>query len=198
MNYIPYVIEQTGHIERSYDIFSRLLKDRILFIGSEIDDTLANVVCAELLFLAADDPDKDIYMYINSPGGSITAGLAIIDTMSYVKPDVCTTCIGLSASMAAVLLAAGAKGKRTSLPNSRIMIHQPYGGGRGYAADIAIMAQEILKSRDKIVDILTEITGKERVEIIKDIDRDYFMDPVEAKDYGLIDAVIKTKEEHKK
>jgi ATP-dependent Clp protease, protease subunit len=190
MNYIPYVIEQSGHIERSYDIFSRLLKDRIIFIGSEIDDTMANVVSAQLLFLDADDPDKDIYIYINSPGGSITAGLAIYDTMQYVKADVSTTCIGLAASMAAVLLTAGATGKRTSLPNSRIMIHQPWGGGKGQAVDIEIMAREILRSRDVLVDILAEKTLQPRDRILKDIDRDYYMSPGEAKEYGIIDAVI--------
>lgn len=195
MNYIPYVIEQTGNIERSYDIFSRLLKDRIIFIGSEINDQMANVVSAELLFLEADDPDKDIFIYINSPGGSIHCGLAIYDTMQYVKPDVCTTCLGLAASMAAILLAAGAKGKRTSLPNARIMIHQPFGGGQGQAADIEIMAKEIIRSRDLIVDILGDITSRPRKKIMEDIDRDKFMSPGEAKDYGLIDAVIKKREE---
>ena len=195
MNYIPYVIEQSGHIERSYDIFSRLLKDRIIFIGSEINDQMANVVSAQLLFLEADDPDKDIFMYINSPGGSIHSGLAIYDTMQYVKPDVCTTCLGLSASMAAILLAAGAKGKRTSLPNSRIMIHQPFGGGRGQAADIEIMANEIIRSRDILVDILAEISTRPRKKILTDIDRDNYMSPEEAKEYGLIDAVIKKREE---
>jgi len=195
MNYIPYVIEQTGNIERSYDIFSRLLKDRIIFIGSEINDQMANVVSAELLFLEADDPDKDIFIYINSPGGSIHCGLAIFDTMQYVKPDVCTTCLGLAASMAAILLAAGTKGKRTSLPNARIMIHQPFGGGQGQAADIEIMAKEIIRSRDLIVDILGDITSRPRKKIMEDIDRDKFMSPGEAKDYGLIDAVIKKREE---
>lgn len=190
MNYIPYVIEQSGHIERSYDIFSRLLKDRIIFIGSEIDDTMANVVSAQLLFLDADDPDKDIYIYINSPGGSIHAGLAIYDTMQYVKADVSTTCLGLAASMAAVLLTAGAAGKRTSLPNSRIMIHQPWGGGKGQAVDIEIMAREIMRSRDVLVDILAEKTEQPRDRILKDIDRDYYMSPDEARDYGIIDAVI--------
>ena len=198
MNYIPYVIEQVGHIERSYDIFSRLLKDRIIFIGSEITDQIANVVCAELLFLEADDPDKDIYMYINSAGGSLSAGLAILDTMVYVKPDVCTTCLGLSASMAAVLLASGAKGKRTSLPNSRIMIHQPFGGGRGHAADIEILAKEILKSRDKLVDIIAEECSRSREQVLKDIDRDYYMSAEEAKEYGIIDAVIKKRKKLKK
>jgi ATP-dependent Clp protease, protease subunit len=190
MNYIPYVIEQTGHYERSYDIFSRLLKDRIIFIGREIDDIMANVVAAELLFLEADDPDKDIFMYINSPGGSIHAGLAIYDTMQYVKPEVNTTCLGLAASMAAVLLASGAKGKRTSLPNSRIMIHQPWGSGQGQAVDIEILANEIIKSRDTLVDILAEKTAQSREQILKDIDRDKYMSSQEAKDYGLIDAIL--------
>jgi ATP-dependent Clp protease, protease subunit len=198
MNYMPYVIEQTGHIERSYDIFSRLLKDRIIFIGSEIDDTVANVVAAQLLFLEADDPDKEIFIYINSPGGNIHSGLAIYDTMQYVKPDVCTTCLGLAASMAAVLLAAGAKGKRTSLPNSRIMIHQPWGGGKGQASDIQIIANEIIRSRDSLVDILAEKTSQTRDRILKDIDRDFYMSPGEAKDYGIIDAVITMRAEHKK
>lgn len=198
MNYIPYVIEQTGHIERSYDIFSRLLRDRIIFIGCEIDDTMANVVAAQLLFLEADDPDKDIFIYINSLGGNIHSGLAIYDTMQYVKPDVCTTCLGLAASMAAVLLAAGTKGKRTSLPNSRIMIHQPWGSGKGQAADIEILAKEILKSRDALVDILSEKTSQPRERILKDIDRDFYMSPDEAKDYGIIDAVMTKRIEHKK
>ena len=198
MNYIPYVIEQTGNIERSYDIYSRLLKDRIIFIGSEINDQVANVVCAQLLFLEADDPDKDIYMYINSPGGSITAGLAIYDTMDYVKSDVCTTCMGISASMAAVLLAAGEKGKRASLPNSRMMIHQPFGGGSGHASDIEIMAKEIIKSRDKLVDIIAERCSRSRAQVLKDIDRDHYMSAEEAKRYGLIDNVIKKRKDLKK
>jgi len=198
MNFIPYVIEQTGHIERSYDIFSRLLKDRIIFIGSEISDQTANIVCAQLLFLEGDDPDKDINMYINSPGGNISAGLAILDTMDYVKPDVCTTCVGLAASMAAVLLSAGAKGKRSSLPNSRIMIHQPFGGGSGHASDIEIMAREIIKSRDKLVDIIAERCNKPRSQVLKDIDRDYYMSAEEAHNYGIIDAVIKQREDRKK
>jgi ATP-dependent Clp protease, protease subunit len=197
MNYIPYVIEQTGQVERSYDIYSRLLKDRIIFIGTEINDALANSVCAQLLFLEADDPDKDIFMYINSPGGSISAGLAMMDTMEYVKPDVCTTCMGIAASMAAVLLCAGEKGKRASLPNSRIMIHQPFGGGKGHAADIEIMAQEIMKSRDKLVDIIANNCSRTRTQVLKDIDRDNYMSPVEAKKYGLIDTVIKKKKDAK-
>ena len=198
MTYIPYVIEQTGHVERSYDIYSRLLKDRIVFIGDEISDQLANSVCAQLLFLEADDPDKDIFMYINSPGGSISAGLAILDTMEYVKPDVCTTCMGISASMAAVLLASGEKGKRASLPNSRIMIHQPFGGGKGHATDIEIMAKEILKTRDRLVDIIAEKCSRSREKVLKDIDRDNYMSAEEAKEYGLIDTVIKKREEMKK
>ena len=198
MNYIPYVVEQTGQIERSYDIYSRLLKDRIIFIGDEISDQLANSVCAQLLFLEADDPDKDIFMYINSPGGSISAGLAILDTMEYVKPDVCTTCMGISASMAAVLLACGEKGKRASLPNSRIMIHQPFGGGKGHASDIEIMAKEILKTRDRLVDIIAEKCSRSREKVLKDIDRDNYMSAEEAKEYGLIDTVIKKREEMKK
>lgn len=190
MNYIPYVVEQSGHIERTYDIFSRLLKDRIIFLGSEIDDHVANIVSAELLFLEADDPDKDIYMYINSPGGNVHSGLAILDTMQYVKPDVATTCLGMAASMAAVLLACGAPGKRTSLPYARIMIHQPFGGGRGTTADIEIVAREMQKTRDILVDVLAEKTKKNRKQILKDIDRDFYMSAGEAKDYGLIDAVI--------
>ena len=198
MTYIPYVIEQTGHVERSYDIYSRLLKDRIVFIGDEISDQLANSVCAQLLFLEADDPDKEIFMYINSPGGSISAGLAILDTMEYVKPDVCTTCMGISASMAAVLLASGEKGKRASLPNSRIMIHQPFGGGKGHASDIEIMAKEILKTRDRLVNIIAEKCSRSREKVLKDIDRDNYMSAEEAKEYGLIDTVIKKREEMKK
>ena len=198
MTYIPYVIEQTGHVERSYDIYSRLLKDRIVFIGDEISDQLANSVCAQLLFLEADDPDKDIFMYINSPGGSISAGLAILDTMEYVKPDVCTTCMGISASMAAILLASGEKGKRASLPNSRIMIHQPFGGGKGHASDIEIMAKEIIKTRDKLVDIIAEKCSRSKEKVLKDIDRDKYMSAEEAKEYGLIDTVIKKRKEMKK
>lgn len=198
MNYIPYVVEQTGQIERSYDIFSRLLKDRIIFVGSEIDDHVANIVAAQLLFLEADDPDKDIYMYINSPGGNVHSGLAIYDTMQYVKPDVCTTCIGLAASMAAVLLAAGEKGKRTSLPNARVMIHQPFGGGKGDASDIEIIAREIIKTRDKLVDIIAEKCSRPREIVLKDIDRDYYMSAEEAKDYGLIDTVITRRDDQKK
>ena len=198
MNYIPYVIEQTGHIERTYDIFSRLLKDRIVFIGSEINDGIANIVAAQLLFLEADDPDKDIYMYINSPGGAVHSGLAILDTMNYVKPDVCTTCLGLAASMAAVLLMCGTNGKRTSLPNSRVMIHQPMGGARGPASDIEIMAKEVMRTRDTLVSIISENTGRSREQVLKDIDRDNYMAAEEAKEYGIIDAVISGREDQKK
>ena len=198
MNYIPYVIEQTGHMERTYYIFSRLLKDRIVFIGSEINDGIANIVAAQLLFLEADDPDKDIYMYINSPGGAVHSGLAILDTMNYVKPDVCTTCLGLAASMAAVLLMCGSKGKRTCLPNSRVMIHQPFGGGRGPAADIEIMAKEIMRTRDTLVDIIAGHTGRKRDQVLKDIDRDNYMAAEEAREYGIIDTVITGREENKK
>ena len=198
MNFIPYVIEQTGHVERSYDIFSRLLKDRIIFIGSEIDDQVANIVSAQLLFLEADDPDKDIYMYINSPGGSVSSGLAIYDTMQYVKPDVCTTCLGLAASMAAVLLMAGKKGKRSCLPNSRVMLHQPFGGGRGVASDIEILAKEILSTRDILVNIICEKTGKGRAQVLKDIDRDFYMSAQDAKEYGIIDTVMTRRDDRKK
>jgi len=198
MNFIPYVIEQSGHIERTYDIFSRLLKDRIIFIGSEINDHVANIVSAQLLFLEAEDPEKDVYMYINSPGGNVHSGLAILDTMQYVRPDVCTTCLGLAASMAAVLLAAGGKGKRSSLPNARIMLHQPFGGGRGDASDIEIMAKEIVRTRDTLANILADKCSQSREQILKDIDRDYYMSAEEAKAYGLIDSVIERRSEQKK
>jgi len=190
MNYVPMVIEQTNRGERAYDIYSRLLKDRIIFLGSPIDDYVANSVIAQLLFLAAEDPDKDIHLYINSPGGSITAGMAIFDTMQYIKPDVSTICVGMAASMGAFLLAAGAKGKRYSLPNGEVMIHQPLGGAEGQASDIAIRAKRILKMRDKINRILSERTGQPLERIEKDSDRDFFMSAEEAKEYGLIDAVI--------
>jgi len=190
MNYVPMVVEQTNRGERAYDIYSRLLKDRIIFLGSPIDDYVANSVIAQLLFLAAEDPDKDIHLYINSPGGSITAGMAIFDTMQYIKPDVSTICVGMAASMGAFLLAAGAKGKRYSLPNGEVMIHQPLGGAEGQASDIAIRAKRILKMRDKINRILSERTGQPLERIEKDSDRDFFMSAEEAKEYGLIDAVI--------
>lgn len=190
MALVPIVVEQTGRGERSYDIYSRLLKDRIIFIGSAIDDDVANTVIAQMLFLAADDPDKDISLYINSPGGSVTAGMGIYDTMQYIKPDVSTICVGLAASMGSFLLAAGAKGKRFALPNSEVMIHQPLGGVRGQAADIKIHADWILKTREKINHILVERTGQPLDKIERDTDRDYFMSADEAKDYGLIDKVI--------
>jgi len=190
MGLIPYVIEQTSRGERSYDIYSRLLKDRIIFLGTPIDDDVANAVVAQLLFLAADDPDKDIQMYINSPGGSVSAGLAIYDTMQHIKPDVSTMCVGMAASMAAVLLAAGAKGKRYALPNSEVMIHQPLGGARGQASDIEIHARHILKTRERLNRILAERTGQPLERVAQDTDRDNFMSAEEAKAYGLIDEVI--------
>lgn len=187
---IPYVIEQTGRGERSYDIYSRLLKDRIVFLGSAIDDQVANSVMAQMLFLAAEDPEKDIYFYINSPGGSTSAGFAIYDTMQYVKPDVQTICSGLAASFAAILLLAGAKGKRFALPNSEIMIHQPHGGAQGQASDIAISAKRILGIRERLNRIAAECTGQPLERIEKDMDRDYFMSAEEAREYGIIDQVI--------
>lgn len=187
---IPIVLEQTGRGERYYDIFSRLLRDNIIFIGAPIDDNVANLVIAQLLYLEAEDPEKDIYLYINSPGGLITAGLAIYDTMQFIKPDVCTICIGQAASMAAVLLAAGTPGKRSALPNSRIILHQPFGGFQGQAADIAIQAQEILRLRERINEILMKHTGQPKEKIIADVDRDFIMTPEQAKEYGLIDNII--------
>ncbi len=187
---VPYVVEQTSRGERSYDIFSRLLKDRIIFIGDEITDATASVVVAELLFLESEDPDKDIHIYINSPGGSVTAGMAIFDTMNYIKPDVSTICVGMAASMGAFLLAAGAKGKRYALPNSEIMIHQPLGGAQGQASDIKIQADLSLKTRDRLNRILSERTGKPLEQIEKDTDRDNFMTADEAKEYGLVDEVM--------
>lgn len=190
MALVPVVVEQTGRGERSYDIYSRLLKDRIIFLGDEVNDATAGLVVAQLLFLEADDPDKDIYLYINSPGGSITAGMAIYDTMQYIKPDVSTICIGMAASMGACLLAAGAKGKRYALPNSEIMIHQPLGGTRGQATDIEIHAKRILKMKDKLNQILSERTNQPLEKIKMDTERDNFMEAIEAKEYGLIDEVI--------
>ena len=187
---VPMVIEQTGRSERAYDIYSRLLKDRVLFIGTPIDDNVANLVVAQLLFLQMEDPDKDISIYINSPGGSITSGLAIYDTIQFLKPDVCTYCIGQAASMGAVLLAAGTKGKRYALPNSRVMIHQPWGGVQGVAADINIQAKEIQKLKEQLNEILAKHTGQPVSKIEKDTDRDYFMSANEAKNYGLVDEVV--------
>ena len=187
---MPFVVEQTHRGERAYDIYSRLLKDRIVFLGTPLDDDVANVVVAQLLFLESEDPDKDVSLYINSPGGSITAGLAIYDTMQYVKPQVSTTCMGMAASMGALLLAAGAKGKRFSLPHSRIMIHQPSGGFGGQASDIELHAQEILRLKAKLNEIIMKHTGQPLERIEKDTDRDYFMGAGEAKEYGLIDEVV--------
>ena len=188
--YPPYVIERTSRGERSYDIFSRLLMDRIVFLGAPVDDTVANIIIAQLLFLQAEDPEKDIYLYINSPGGSVYAGLAIYDTLQYMSAPVNTMCMGMAASMASVLLAAGTKGKRAALPNSRIMIHQPSGGSQGTAADIEIMAKEILYARERLNSILAKHTGQPIEKIADDVDRDRFMSPQEAKEYGLIDNVV--------
>ncbi len=189
MNYIPYVVEQTGRGERSYDIYSRLLKERIIFLGTEVDDHVANLITAQLLFLESDDPEKDIFIYINSPGGSVTAGLAIYDTMQYVRPDICTVCIGQAASMGALLLAGGAKGKRCALPHARIMIHQPLGGFRGQASDVEIHAKEMLRVKREVNQVLSLHTGKNLKQIETDTDRDNFMTAVQAKEYGIIDEV---------
>ena len=188
---IPMVVEKSTHGERAYDIYSRLLKDRIVFIGTPISDGISNLIIAQMLFLQMEDPDADINVYINSPGGSVTAGLAIYDTMQFVKPDVCTYCIGQATSMGALLLSAGTKGKRYALPNARVMIHQPWGGIQGQAADISIQAKEILTLRDKINQILAEHTGQSLDKIKKDTDRDFFMSAEEAKSYGLVDEVIR-------
>ncbi len=190
MSFIPYVVEQTNRGERSYDIFSRLLNDRIVMLSEEVNDTTASLVVAQLLFLEAQDPDKDIQFYINSPGGSVSAGLAIYDTMQYIKPDVSTICIGMAASMGAFLLSSGAKGKRIALPNSEIMIHQPSGGSRGQATDIQIQAEQILKIKKRLNEILAANTGKSLKEIERDCERDHFMTAEEAKEYGIIDQVI--------
>ena len=189
-NLVPYVIEQTSRGERSYDIYSRLLKERIIFFGEEVNDVSASVVVAQLLFLEADDPDKDIQLYINSPGGSVTAGMAIYDTMQYIKCDVSTVCIGMAASMGAFLLAGGTKGKRFALPNAEVMIHQPSGGARGQATEIQIVAEQILKTRQKLNEILAANTGQELSKVAVDTERDYFMSADEAKAYGIIDEVI--------
>ena len=198
MNYVPMVVEQSGRGERAYDIYSRLLKDRIIFLGGPIDDNVANVVIAQLLFLESEDPDKDIHLYINSPGGVVTAGLAIYDTMQYIKPDVSTICIGQAASMGSVLLAAGAKGKRYALPYSRIMIHQPLGGAQGQSTDIQIQAREILRIRETSNEILSRHTGQSVKKLTEDTERDNFMSALEAKKYGLIDEVIIRPQEEKK
>jgi ATP-dependent Clp protease protease subunit len=190
MNYIPYVIEQTGRGERSYDIYSRLLKDRIIFLGTEVNDAVANVITAQFLFLQSDDPEKDIHFYINSPGGSVTAGLAIYDTMQFVAPEVCTYGIGQAASMGAFLLSAGTKGKRYSLPHSRIMIHQPLGGFQGQVTDIEIHTEEMKRIKKELNQVLAQNTGKSVEQITKDTERDNFMSAEEAKKYGLIDTVV--------
>lgn len=195
---VPMVVEQTNRGERSYDIYSRLLKDRIVFLGGEINDDVANLVVAQLLFLESEDPDKDIHLYINSPGGVVTAGLAIFDTMQYIKPDVSTICIGQAASMGALLLTAGAKGKRYALPNARIMIHQPLGGAQGQSTDIQIQAREIQRIREVINDILVDATGKDREQVVQDTERDNFMTAQEAKAYGLVDEVIARPKKTKK
>lgn len=190
MSYVPMVVEQSGQGERAYDIYSRLLKDRIIFLSGEVEDNMANTIVAQMLFLEAEDPDKDIYLYINSPGGVVTAGMAIYDTMQYIKPDVSTICIGQAASMGSLLLTAGAKGKRFALPNARIMIHQPLGGARGQSTDVQIQAKELLRIRQMLNEILAERTGKSLEQIESDTERDNFMSAREAVEYGLVDKVI--------
>lgn len=197
MPLIPMVIEQTGRTERAYDIYSRLLKERIVFLGTPIDDNIASLVISQLLFLEADDPTKDIYLYINSAGGIVSSGLAIYDTIKYIKPDVVTTCMGQAASMAALLLAAGTKGKRYALPHARIMIHQPLGGAEGQASDIAIAANEILRIKKILNEILAEATGKPLAQIEKDTDRNYFMSAEESLEYGIIDKILKSRTNEK-
>lgn len=194
MNLIPMVVEQSSRGERAYDIFSRLLKDRIIFVGSTIDDSVSNVVIAQLLFLEADDPDKDIHLYINSPGGVVTSGLAIYDTIQYIKPSISTICIGQAASMGALLLAAGTEGKRYSLPHARILIHQPLGGFQGQATDVDIQAKEILKMRKRLNEILVKHTGQSFDKIQTDTERDYYMSAEQAKEYGIVDEVIRKKQ----
>ena len=190
MSLVPYVVEQTSRGERNYDIYSRLLKDRIIFLGGEIDDDTANLVVAQLIFLEADDPDKDISLYINSPGGSVTAGMAIYDTMQYIKCDVSTICVGMAASMGAFLLAAGAKGKRKALPNCEVMIHQPLGGARGQATDVAIQAEQLIKIKNKMNQILAQRTGQPVERVAQDTERDNYMDAAAALQYGLVDEII--------
>ncbi len=190
--FVPMVIEQTGRGERAYDIYSRLLKDRVIFLGTAIDDNVANLIVAQLLFLQMEDPEKDIHLYINSPGGHVTSGLAIYDTIQFLKPDVCTYCIGQAASMGSVLLAAGAKGKRYALPNSRVMIHQPWGGAQGMASDISIQAKEILGLKDRLNKILAKHTGQDVSKLEKDGDRDFFMSAEESKKYGVVDEVVES------
>ncbi|MFQ5454120.1 MAG: ATP-dependent Clp endopeptidase proteolytic subunit ClpP [Candidatus Zixiibacteriota bacterium] len=194
---VPIVVEQTGRGERTYDIFSRLLKDRIIFIGSPIDDNIANLVIAQMLFLEAEDPEKDIFVYINSPGGSVTSGMAIYDTMQFIKPDVATTCMGIAASMGAFLLTAGTKGKRAALPNSRVMIHQPLAGVQGQVSDLIIMTEEFSKTKKRLNKLLVKHTGQSLEKIEEDTDRNFFMSPDEAKDYGIIDKVYTSKRKQK-
>lgn len=189
MSLVPYVVEQTSRGERSYDIFSRLLNDRIIFLGEEVNDTTASLVVAQLLYLEAQDPDKDIQLYINSPGGSVTAGMAIFDTMNYIKPDVRTVCIGMAASMGAFLMMAGKKGKRLALPNSEIMIHQPLGGAQGQATDVAIRAEWLMKTKEKMTRMMSEMTGQDIERVKQDVERDYFMSAEEALKYGIIDEI---------
>jgi ATP-dependent Clp protease protease subunit len=195
MNFIPIVVEQTGRGERAYDIYSRLLRDRIVFLGSVVTDDVANLITAQLLFLESEDPERDIFFYINSPGGSVTAGLAIYDTMQYVRPQISTVCVGQAASMGALLLAAGTKGKRFALPHSRIMIHQPLGGFQGQATDVDIQAREILRMREELNNILMRHTGQSLKRIEKDTDRDFFMTGKQAQEYGLVDEVIASRPE---
>jgi ATP-dependent Clp protease protease subunit len=197
MALIPMVVEQTGRGERAYDIYSRLLKDRIVFIGTAIDDNVANLIIAQLLFLDAEDPDKDVQVYINSPGGSVTAGLGIYDTMQYIRCDVATVCMGQAASMGAVLLAAGAPGKRSCLPNARVMIHQPWGGVEGQVSDIEIHAREMMKLKGRLVDMLAHHTGQSNDKVMTDTDRNFFMDATEAMEYGVVDSVFKPEEKSK-
>ena len=194
MNFVPIVVEQSSRGERSYDIYSRLLKDRIIFVTGTIDDNMANLITAQLLFLEAEDPNKDIHLYINSPGGSVSAGMAIYDTMQYIKPEVSTICMGMAASMASVLLAAGAKGKRFTLPYARVMIHQPLGGAQGQATEIEIHAREILRIRDEMNDIMAKHTGQPKEKIQIDTERDYYLTAVEAKAYGLVDEILTRKQ----
>lgn len=194
MTLVPIVVEQTNRGERSYDIFSRLLKDRIIFIGTPIDDNISNLVIAQLLFLEAEDPEKDIHLYVNSPGGVVTSGLAIYDTMQYIKPDVSTICIGQAASMGALLLSAGKNGKRFALPHARILIHQPLGGFQGQATDVDIQAKEILRLREKLNELLVKHTGQPIEKIRQDTERDFFMSPEQARDYGIVDEVIVSKD----
>ena len=197
MSLVPYVIEQTSKGERSYDIYSRLLKDRIIFLGEEVNETSASIIVAQLLFLEAEDPDKDIHLYINSPGGSVTAGMAIYDTMKYIKCDVSTVCIGMAASMGAFLLSSGAKGKRLALPNAEVMIHQPSGGAKGQATEIQIVAENILKTKKKLNEILAKNTGQDYEKVVEDTERDNFMSAEEAKAYGLIDEIVVSRSDTK-